>query len=92
MLLSHEKCNPYGAETDGGRMLGGMGGPPTTRWYCQERSVYRFRLICEHEHRGPIMPLCQTHYTEFSERTISFCPRCNINDDHKCNVQLIPLS
>lgn len=97
------RCNAYGAENAGGAVnLGGFDRQPVIhQWICTDDAVHRFRWRCEHEHMGPIVPLCQRHYDEFTgdadapwpvRRDVRFCPRCNTEDDHKCKVRLVAVS
>lgn len=97
------RCNAYGAENPSGAVnLGGFDTQPVIhQWICTADAVHRFRWTCEHGHRGPIVPLCQTHYDEFTgdrdapwpvRRDVQFCPRCNTEDDHRCQVRLVTVS
>lgn len=92
VLTTH--CNIFGAESGGGRMLGGLDDrKPSVQWFCPNVSVGRFRMTCEHGHKGQIMELCERHYRQFSGGAVQFCPRCNIPPgDHRCKIQLKPLS
>jgi hypothetical protein len=82
------RCNPYGAENPGGMPLpfGGLLQQPVNQIsFCPNDAVHRFRWVCEHGHQGPIVPLCQQHYDEFTgsrdaawnmRRDVRSCPRC----------------
>jgi hypothetical protein len=98
-----EWCNPYGAESDGitrtarkpsdQRFLGERGHKVFHQWSCQKRAVGHFRMICEHGHRGQMMPLCADHAGVFRKRQIEYCPRCNIPPgDHRCKITLTEIS
>lgn len=71
-----ERCNPYGAETGGPRMvMGGLYGPGSARtpdetlplnvqqgeWLCPQQAQVRAYLICACGHKGQPMPLCSWH-------------------------------
>lgn len=97
------RCNAYGAENVSGAInLGGFDRQPVVhQWICTADAVHRFRWVCAHEHMGPIVPLCQQHYDEFTgdedapwpvRRDVQFCPRCNAEDDHRCDVRLVAVS
>jgi hypothetical protein len=88
--LLKEHCNIFGAESGGGRMLGGLSSAkPTVQWYCPSFSVGRFFMRCWHGHKGQIMTLCEKHHTEFQGK-VTFCPRCNMEPStaHKCKLKL----
>lgn len=94
VTLLTEWCNIFGAESGGGRMLGGLGeSAPSRQWYCDTRAVGHFFMRCEHGHKGQTMPLCIKHYNEF-RKAVSFCPRCNMDPrlGHKCELRLIHIS
>lgn len=83
-------CNVYGGEGSNVKNLGGLGDEPDVKWYCKNRSSGRFRMECEHGHRGQIMPLCEDHYRQY-RNSVEWCPRCNIPDtgsDHRCRLTL----
>ena len=64
-------CNAYGAENKGGQgtVFGGLlTNAITTQPVCKQSAAHRFRWICEHGHRGPIVGLCEWHYAEFTGR------------------------
>jgi hypothetical protein len=92
-------CNAYGGEYAGPsevRNLGGLGRAPDqkgdTNWHCDRPKVGRFRMICDHGHTGPIVPLCEKHRAEFWD-SITFCPRCNTEPPgHKCQVTMFHVS
>jgi len=97
------RCNAYGAENVSGAInLGGLDTQPViVQWPCTEQAAHRFRWTCAHGHRGPIVPLCQGHYEQFTadasqpftmRRDVEFCPRCNTEDDHRCKVTLVGVS
>jgi len=71
-----ERCNPYGAETGGPRMvMGGLHGPGSAatpgldlpdnvaqgEWACQQQAQVRVRMECRCGHRGRVMALCSWH-------------------------------
>lgn len=88
--LLKARCNIFGAETGGARLLGGLGTEKVSRqWFCPSESVGRFVMECEHGHKGQIMPLCQKHYMEF-RNSVSYCPPCNTDEatGHKCRLAL----
>src|ERR1043165_3761177 len=84
-------CNIFGAENVSGAVpLGGLPTahngkmqPVTTQWICDTREVSRYVIECEHGHRGKVFKACRKHFHEFRTK-ITFCPRCNAEDDHKC--------
>jgi hypothetical protein len=62
-------CNAYGAETGGATPFGGfLRNEVTTQPECHAPAAHRFRWVCEHGHRGSIVPLCEWHWAEFSGR------------------------
>lgn len=76
-----ERCNPYGAETGGPRMvMGGLHGPGSAatpdetlplnvqqgEWTCPQQAQVRVRMECRCGHTGRIMALCSWH-DEFTE-------------------------
>lgn len=93
--IAYERCNIYGAETGGAQYtLGGLEGAPTHQWYCKHRSVGKFRMECEHGHKGQPMPLCTVHIRDIKSRDIEFCPRCNTDPEngHRCTLLLTEIS
>jgi hypothetical protein len=86
-------CNIFGAESGGtDRVLGGLSASkPNVQWYCDFPAVGRFRMVCEHGHKGQIMDLCLKHHAMYKD-TVTFCPRCNATDDHKCTLKLEMIS
>ena len=81
-------CNIFGDDINGAtKVLGGLGNQaPDKQWYCPSRWVGRYRMTCEHGHRGQVMKLCKKHVTEFSGK-VTFCPRCNAEPPgHKCKL------
>lgn len=71
-----ERCNPYGAETGGPRMvMGGLHGPGSAatpdmdlpdnvaqgEWLCPQQAQVRVRMECRCGHRGRVMALCSWH-------------------------------
>lgn len=89
-------CNIFGGENDGGakRVLGGIGPQtPDKQWFCPSLSIGRYRMECEHGHKGQIMELCRKHLTEFRDQ-VKFCPRCNQTEKnaHKCSLKIEELS
>jgi hypothetical protein len=65
------RCNPYGSENPGGHavLVGGLlqgQNRVAQQWHCDRLAVHRFRWECENGCRGPIVPLCERHYAEFS--------------------------
>lgn len=95
VILGRNFCNIFGDDVNGARkVLGGLGNAASVdrQWYCPNRSIGRYRMECEHGHRGQIMKLCQKHLTEFDDK-VTFCPTCNRElPGHKCNLKLIPVS
>lgn len=96
-------CNAYGAENVSGAVnLGGYDSQPVVvQWPCVNQAAHRFRWVCAHGHRGPVVPLCQAHYEQFTgdrdqpftmRRDVRFCPRCNTDSDHNCAVRLVTVS
>lgn len=94
-VLLQQRCNVYGAENDGGaeRLLGGLSSSaPSRQWYCSNVSEGRFRMECEHGHRGQVMPLCRKHFQQYSH-SVTFCPRCNMEPPgHKCDLVIRAVS
>lgn len=92
-VLLSDWCNIFGDDINGAeRVNGGLGaGKVTTQWYCPTKSVGRFRMVCEHGHKGQVMKLCQKHFDEFNGK-VTFCPRCNAVNDHKCTLKLESVS
>lgn len=89
-LLS-EWCNVYGVESGGARLLGGLSQQKVgTQWACKSRAVGRFIMVCEHGHKGQMMPLCESHFKQYSGGKVQFCPRCNSdpNFHHRCALKL----
>jgi hypothetical protein len=61
-------CNAYGAENKGGvgTPFGGfLNNPVAVQPICTTPATHRFRWVCECEHAGPIVHLCEQHYAEF---------------------------
>lgn len=88
--IRNQYCNIYGGEWDGGAkaVLGGIGPQtPSVQWYCETRAVARYYMECAHGHRGPLMYLCRKHYHQYQDK-VTFCPKCNDNHDHKCQVTI----
>ena len=102
-------CNCYGAENKGGHSVpfgGFLDNPVAVQPYCDQRAEHRFRWVCEHGHRGPIVALCNNHYLEFTgdrsvpmnlRRDVQSCPRCaseapTPEQQHKCSVRLVTVS
>jgi len=87
-------CNIFGGENDGGakRVLGGIGDQrPARQWYCENRSIGRFRMRCFHGHQGQIMQICEKHLNEF-RTAATFCPRCQLDTPHKCRLKIQEVS
>lgn len=76
-----ERCNPYGAESGGPRMvMGGLHGPASAatpgadlpanvaqgEWLCPQQAQVRVKMICGCGHTGRVMALCSWH-DEISE-------------------------
>jgi hypothetical protein len=94
--LMTEWCNPYGVETGGAaRLLGGLSDASKVfhQWACKIPSIGHFRMMCEHGHKGQMMPQCANHAKQFKTRDMQFCPRCNIPpNDHRCQLSLTEIS
>lgn len=88
--LLTEFCNIFGAESGGARILGGLSRQRVaTQWFCDHRAVGHFYMVCEHGHRGQMMPLCMKHYTMYKGGKVQFCPRCNeLPPGHRCPLKL----
>ena len=95
------RCNPYGAENPGGPLLaGGLINEPVSesagQQHCGLTADHRFRWVCEHGHRGSIVPLCERHYTILKGRVGAQpvpCPRCQTEiSDHRCWMRLETVS
>lgn len=85
----HTYCNPYGAETGGAkRFLGETGHKVFHQWHCDNLANGRYILECAHGHRGIIMHLCDPHARAYRNRDIEYCPRCNLESDHRCTITL----
>lgn len=89
-------CNIFGDEISGAKVvLGGLEDPSRVdrQWYCPTHAIGRWRMECEHGHRGQVMKLCGKHFREFRD-AVTFCPACNTNPEkgHKCNLKLLPVS
>lgn len=66
-----QRCNPYGAENPGGMpvVFGGfLPNPVSVLTVCHNAAAHRFRWVCEHDHQGPIVALCERHHAEFDGR------------------------
>jgi len=94
-ILSRDFCNIFGDDINGARTyLGGLGNANAVdkQWYCPTRSIGRFRMTCEHDHKGQIMKLCMSHYFQF-RKSVTFCPACNTQPPgHKCDLVLTAVS
>lgn len=93
-VLISDWCDIFGDDINGAkRITGGLGyGKVTTNWYCPTRAIGRFRMVCEHGHKGQVIKPCQKHFTEFNGK-VKFCPRCNIPpNDHRCTLTMEPVS
>jgi hypothetical protein len=103
------RCNPYGAENPGGHPVafgGFLDNPVAMAHICRNEAVHRFRWVCDCGHQGPIVDLCQQHYSEFTgssdvpwnvRRDVRACPRCasladRPEEQHKCRVRLVTVS
>lgn len=86
------RCDAYGAETGGAVPFGGfLSNPVTTQPICTAYAVHRFRWVCEHGHKGPIVELCEWHYAEFSGHTTArFDGGEGGLRDHNGHVMTIP--
>lgn len=94
LYIKKRFCNIFGAENDGGakRVLGGIGPQtPERQWYCPFVPTGRYRMECEHGHRGQIMEICTKHYKQFAD-AVTFCPRCQLKDPHKCSLKIVEVS
>jgi hypothetical protein len=83
-------CNIFGDDINGARrFLGNLKDAKNVRhqWYCPTKAVGRFRMVCAHGHHGQIMDLCMKHYLRYKD-CVTFCPRCNGTDDHKCRLYM----
>lgn len=71
-----ERCNPYGAETGGPRVvMGGLHGPGSAatpgldlpdnvaqgEWLCPQQAQVRVKMTCRCGHDGRVMALCSWH-------------------------------
>lgn len=93
-VLLNGFCNIFGDDINGAkRVLGGLGEQaPERQWYCPSRYIGRYRMECEHGHRGQVMKLCGKHLREFG-RSVTYCPRCNAEPPgHNCNLKLEMMS
>jgi hypothetical protein len=91
--IGHTWCDPYGAETGGAkRFLGQTGHTVHQQWHCDNHATVRARMSCEHGHVGLMMNLCRPHYNHFRNRGVQFCPACNVNNDHRCRVEISEIS
>lgn len=93
-VLLSDWCDLFGNGNMRGneKVLGGLGSQQaSTHWHCRNKSIGRFRMVCEHGHKGQVMKPCQTHYNEFNNQ-VKFCPRCNADSDHKCNLTMEPVT
>lgn len=89
-VVSHDWCNIFGDDQNGAKVyMGGLGdaNQVSKQWYCPTRSIGRYYMECEHGHKGQIMKLCGKHFREFNGK-VSFCPRCNTNENNGHNCQL----
>lgn len=103
------RCNAYGAENPGGHPVafgGFLPNPVAVANICRNAAAHRFRWVCEHGHKGPIVDLCEQHYGEFTgskdapwnvRRDVRACPRCaslapTPEQQHKCKVELVTVS
>lgn len=89
-------CNIFGDDINGAkRYMGGLGDASQVdkQWYCPSHSVGRWRMECEHGHKGQIMKLCSKHFNEF-RASVTFCPACNTDENHghKCHLTLVTVS
>lgn len=96
VLLVKKRCNIFGDDINGARrVLGGLEtGKPRVQWYCENEPAGRFRMECEHGHRGQIMEPCESHWRQFSGGKVTFCPRCNMDPEkgHNCKLKIVPVS
>lgn len=88
--MTGRRCNPYGYGTDAGprHLMGGFYGPEyagdqTTLpdgihgpAVCSQPATVRARMVCPHEHAGPVMDLCLEHVAELQARMSDCCTRC----------------
>lgn len=95
-VLISDWCDIFGDDINGAkRILGGLendNARVTTNWYCPTRAVGRFRMVCDHGHKGQVIKPCEKHRREFDGK-VKFCPRCNIPpNDHRCTLRMEPVS
>lgn len=93
----HQFCNIFGDHISGAKtVLGGLADPKRekTQWYCKNFSIGRFRMECEHGHKGQNMQLCEAHLRQFGDQKVKFCPTCNADPEkhHRCNLKIVPIS
>jgi hypothetical protein len=94
LILLTRWCNIFGdSEAGAKRVLGGLGSQkPSVQWYCKNPSAGRYRMECEHGHRGQIMEPCVVHLRQFRD-AVTFCPRCNTDPPgHKCKLLIHEVS
>lgn len=87
-------CNIFGDDVNGAKtVLGGLSTEHVSQqWYCPNRWEGRYRMECEHGHKGQIMKLCSKHLREFRAK-VTFCPRCNAEPPgHNCSLTLEAVS
>ena len=84
------RCNPFGYATDAGprHLMGGLYGPEYAGKLtinpdgvhgvavCESPYAARYRLICEAQHAGEVMELCDRHAAMITGRMSSTCTRC----------------
>src|SRR6266576_5104596 len=96
IILGRDFCNIFGDDINGAeRVLGGLGDASTVdrQWYCPIRSIGRYRMECEHGHKGQVMKLCRKHVREFTGGKVTYCPACNATPPgHKCALSLNGIS
>lgn len=95
VIIGRDWCNIYGDDINGAKTyLGGLGNANAVdkQWYCPTRSIGRYRMECEHGHKGQVMKLCGKHFRQF-RIAVTFCPKCNeLPPGHKCSLVLKGIS
>lgn len=78
--ITQTRCNIFGDHINGAKIvLGGQADPrhEKQQWYCPNVSIGRYRMECEHGHKGQVMQLCKSHLNQFAVGKVSYCPKCN---------------
>jgi hypothetical protein len=71
-------CDPYGAESRI-KLMGGLYPESyngNKHWHCPNYATHRVIMVCKNNHRGEVMPLCDSHHGSIQQRQAGICLTC----------------